>query len=325
MGLVHRSDVPTGSAAAWLSAIVNSAEDAIIGETLDGEVVSWNPAAERLFGYRAEEILGQSITILADPARPEEMSSILERLRQGQAIGRYETTRRRKDGSLVAVSLTVSPVRDSEGRLIGTSKIARDITNRRRSEERIRLLNAELAHRTKNLLTIAAGIVRRSTARTLGEYRDAVEGRIVALDHANRLMIEADRPLTLDSLVLEVVQPFRARDEFVVAGPSVSIGPRAAVALALAIHELATNALKYGALCRDGGKVEIVWEQIPHEVRLRWRESGGPAGPMPAREGQGLRAIRSCIEGQLGGATHLHWPGSGLECEMQIPADQLSQ
>ena len=123
---------------AWLAAIVESADEAIASKTLDGIVTSWNPAAEILFGYSAAEIIGRHISVLAAPGREDEMPAILERLRRGEKVDRYETVRRRKDGSLVEISLTVSPIRDESGQLIGASKIARDITHRKRVEEALR-------------------------------------------------------------------------------------------------------------------------------------------------------------------------------------------
>jgi PAS domain S-box-containing protein len=130
-----------------LAAIVESSDDAIISETLDGAIASWNAGAERIFGYTAEEVLGRPITLLVPCEHHDEELQILEKVRQGFGIAHYETVRRRKDGSKIHVSLTLSPVRDSSGRLIGASKIARDITERKRAEEEIRKLNTELEQR----------------------------------------------------------------------------------------------------------------------------------------------------------------------------------
>jgi PAS domain S-box-containing protein len=324
-GIPDSVRAPPGPAVAWLAALVGSAEDAIIGETLEGMVLSWNPAAERLFGYPAAEAIGNPNSILADPAHPAEMADILNRLRHGETIDRFETTRRHRDGTLVPVSLTISPVRDDKGQLIGASKIARDITNRRRSEERIRLLTADLTHRTKNLLTVVAAIMRRTQAPTVADYRDTLEGRIVALDEASRLLSDADRQVaTLDSLVLRIVQPFCMRDDFVMTGPRIEIGPKAAVALALALHELTTNALKYGALSHTTGRIEIACDQTADVVRVRWEERGGQVPGNPESGGQGLWLMRSCIEGQLGDGLQLDWLDSGLHCEMLIPMDQIA-
>jgi len=126
------------SAAALLAAIVGSSDDGIVSKDLNGLVTSRNPAAEELFGYAAEEMIGRPISLLAAPGRADEMPAILERIRRGEKVDHYETVRRRKDGRLVDISLTVSPIRDGAGRIVGASKIARDITWRKRGELALR-------------------------------------------------------------------------------------------------------------------------------------------------------------------------------------------
>jgi len=136
------------SARAWLAAIVESSDDAIVSKNLDGIITSWNRGAERVFGYTAEEAIGRSITMLIPEDRPDEEPGILARVRRGERVDHYETVRRRKDGTLIDVSLTVSPILDQRGRVIGASKIARDVTERRRAEEqRAHLL--EIAQRAR--------------------------------------------------------------------------------------------------------------------------------------------------------------------------------
>jgi two-component system, LuxR family, sensor kinase FixL len=130
-----------------LAAIVASSEDAIIGTTLDGVVTSWNQAAELIFGYRPEEVLGRSVLLLSAPEREDEMPLILDRIKKGERIEHYETVRRGKDGAKVSISLTVSPIRDEGGWIIGASKIARDITDRKRAEAELRRLNDRLEQR----------------------------------------------------------------------------------------------------------------------------------------------------------------------------------
>jgi PAS domain S-box-containing protein len=126
---------------AYLASIVDFSGDAIIGKTLEGVVVSWNRGAERIFGYSAEEILGRSIRVLIPPRCLDEEPTINERLRRGERIDHFETVRRRKDGREVDVSLTISPIMDETGKIIGVSKIARDITERQRArEERDRVI-----------------------------------------------------------------------------------------------------------------------------------------------------------------------------------------
>ncbi|MCA1576419.1 MAG: PAS domain S-box protein, partial [Acidobacteria bacterium] len=122
----------------WLSTIIDSADDAIITKTLEGIITSWNKGAERIFGYTAEEAIGKPVLMLIPEDLPDEEPTILARLRRGERIDHYETVRVRKDGSFVDISLTVSPIRGPDGQIIGASKIARDISERKRAEEALR-------------------------------------------------------------------------------------------------------------------------------------------------------------------------------------------
>jgi len=160
----------SGTAELLLSAIVDSSDDAIISKDLDGVVTSWNRSAERLFGYTAEEAIGQTIAALLIPDdRQEEETDILAKLRKGEHVDHFETVRRRKDGSLIDISLTISPVKDHQGRIIGASKVARDITQRKKSEKRL----VEQAHLLD--LSSDAILVRDGRDRILDWNRGAEE------------------------------------------------------------------------------------------------------------------------------------------------------
>src|SRR6185437_14865315 len=124
-------------ARAWLAAIVDSSDDAVISKTLDGQITSWNPAATRLFGYAAEEIIGKPVTVIIPAELHAEEADVLARLRRGERVEHFETVRLAKDGGRIDVSLTVSPIRDQYGTIIGASKIARDITERKRVEQKL--------------------------------------------------------------------------------------------------------------------------------------------------------------------------------------------
>jgi two-component system cell cycle sensor histidine kinase/response regulator CckA len=140
----------TEAIAAYLAAIVESCDDAIIGKTLEGVVVSWNHGAERLYGYTAEEMVGHSVSVLISPNRPEELPDILETIKRGEGVDCLETVRLRKGGAPVEVSLTISPIKDASGQVVGASTVARDITSRKQVEnERLELikdLTAALSH-----------------------------------------------------------------------------------------------------------------------------------------------------------------------------------
>jgi PAS domain S-box-containing protein len=132
-----------------LAAIVESSHDAIVSKTLNGVITSWNKGAERLFGYAAEEAVGQNITLIIPPERRDEERTILEQVTRGQRIDHFETVRMRKDGTLLDVSLTISPMKDSSGSVVGVSKLARDITERKRAEEALRQAQTDLAHASR--------------------------------------------------------------------------------------------------------------------------------------------------------------------------------
>ena len=131
---------PSGSAPlqTLLAAVVEDSDDAILSKMLDGTILTWNKAAERMYGYGPEEVIGKNVSMLLPPDRPAEVDEILERMQRGERVEHFETTRRTKSGRILNVSLTISPVRDSEGKIIAASSIARDITQTRMAEEAIR-------------------------------------------------------------------------------------------------------------------------------------------------------------------------------------------
>ena len=176
-----------------LSAIVDSSDDAIISKDLNGIITSWNKAAERLFGYSADEVVGKSVTILIPPDRLEEEPKILARLRRGERVDHFETVRRRKDGALLDISLTISPVRDSAGTIIGASKIARDISERKRAERAIEALNAELTADVSALSRMQQLSTRLVQADNFSELLDQILAagiEITGADMGNIQLIE---------------------------------------------------------------------------------------------------------------------------------------
>ncbi|MFZ0709074.1 MAG: PAS domain S-box protein, partial [Terrimicrobiaceae bacterium] len=175
-----------------LAAIVESSDDAILSKNLDGIIMSWNSGAERLFGYSADEMIGKSVTILIPADRQDEEPQILGRIRRGERIEHYETIRLRKDGSLIDISLCLSPIRGAGGKIIGASKIARDITERRQAQARQEMLTRELHHRTKNLFAVVQSVVSRSFAgkHTVKDAETAVTSRLRSLSQTHALLVE---------------------------------------------------------------------------------------------------------------------------------------
>ncbi len=217
---------------------------------------------EEIFGYKAAEIVGQSILKLIPPERHGEEDFILERVRKGERLRHYDTVRRRKDGTLVDVSLTVSPIL-LDGKIVGISKIARDITARKQGQLAQILLLRELNHRTKNLLAIADAIVRQtSKSSPPEELVDRISRRLHALSVSQDLMIDSEwRGADISNIIqwqlASIIDDHTSRIKL--NGPLCTLTPRTAQALGLAIFELATNALKFGSLSAKTGTVQILW------------------------------------------------------------------
>src|SRR5262245_2196452 len=305
-----------------LASIVESSDDAIVSKDLNGIIATWNKGAERLFGYTSDEIIGKPITTLIPSDRRDEEDRIIKRIRHGQRVEHYETIRRRKDGSLIEISLTVSPVRDSHGRIIGASKIARDITERKRREEHISLLAREVDHRSKNLLAMVQATVHLSKAETAAELKATIAGRLQALANAHALLSQSRwKGADLRRLIEEELAPYRQDGEprAYIKGPNLILEPAMAQAIAIALHELATNAVKYGALSATSGRLSVEWQcTAGGGLILRWAETGGPAVTPPARRGFGTTIVERMIRDQLQGEARFEWRAQGLTCEIIV-------
>ena len=434
-------------AAARLAAIVASSEDAIISKSLRGIVTSWNKGAERLFGYSAEEMIGESVWKLIPENGEHEEINILNTTRVGQSIVPYESIRLHKSGRKIHVSVSVSPILNSHGEVVGASTIARDVTERREQNDKLRenearlrlalrsarsgawdydlskrelhwspemfelyglnpadglptreelteriapahrkrarqefskamlqggsftlefpiiradgteiwtalvgdvikdfagrpisargidqditerknwekrqaMLLRELSHRVKNTLAVIQSVARQTLRLSTSprDFVDAFEGRIRSLAASHSLLTEADwGGAKLDAVILNqaagMVTDFGNR--FRLQGPEVLLSAEAATQFGLVIHELATNALKYGALSVPGGRVDVVWTATKTRLRLLWRECGGPEiGVEPNHRGFGTMLIASSALK----VTRSFRP-TGLVCKLQL-------
>ena len=305
-----------------LASIVESTDDAIVSKDLTGIITSWNGGAERLFGYAAEEVIGKPVTILIPPDRLDEEPEIIERISRGERVDRYDTVRRRKDGSLVDVSLTVSPLKDADGRIVGASKIARDITARKRAQEQQQLLVNEMQHRIKNSLATIQAIATQ-TLNQHAEERDAFIARLHALANAHDLLTsETWEGAPLRAIVNRALEPFQEHlhERIAMSGPSdLWLDSTKSVIVAMAMHELATNAVKYGALSTGDGHVSIAWERQLQTDRLRliWQESGGPPVSPPKQTGFGTHLLKRAFACQPGGSELVFNP-QGICCTLEV-------
>ena len=432
------------------NALVESTDDAIIAKDLDSRIVSWNPAAERLFGYSADEMLGQSIRKLIPADRQQEEDQILAKITAGERFGQFVTERIHKDGHLVSVFITVSPVIDESGTIVGASKIARDasgfvahqrkieesearfrlladnisqfawiasadgqltwynkrwfdytgttleemkgwgwtkvhhpahvdrvvahiqhswdtgeewedlfplrsrdgeyrwflsravpirdehgqivqwfgtntdITEQREQAEQVRLLMREVDHRSKNLLTTVQALARR-TADADTDFADRFEQRLQGLATNQDLLVKGQwREVELMELVrrqLDFVG--HSNGQLEISGPDVALTDGAAEVIGMAIHELATNSLKYGALSEPTGKVAIEWQtgDKPLALRMWWREQGGPTVSEPARKGFGTTLICDVPRLKLHGKAQIDYCPEGVRWTLE--ADEV--
>jgi PAS domain S-box-containing protein len=305
-----------------LASIVQFSDDAIISKSLKGKIESWNAGAERIFGYTASEAIGQSVEMLIPPDRLDEEPEIINRIRRGERIDHYETVRRRKDGSLIDISLTVSPIMDADGTVISASKIARDITERKRNQAHIALLAREAEHRAKNVLATVQAIVHLTEAETVADYKNAVEGRVQALANVHSLFVKSHwAGAELHDLVTKELAPYRKGDgtRVTVEGPAFALEPNTAQTIAVVVHELTTNAVKYGALSVTEGRVAVSWiRNDKGHLVLRWTETGGPPVAPPSHKGVGTRVMASMIK-QAKGQIRSDWHRAGLVCEISLP------
>jgi two-component sensor histidine kinase/CheY-like chemotaxis protein len=232
---------------------------------------------------------------------------------------------RRPDGEVRWCASTAAATRDDTGKVVRISGVTMDITERKDAEERQALLAREVDHRAKNAMAIVQSIVRLTKANGIEDYAAVIEGRIKALSRAHAILSDSRwQGADLTKLVDDELAPYRSGhvDRIRVAGPNVLLDPTTAQTLALALHELATNAAKYGALSQALGKLELKWEIQPDAILLNWREIGGPATQAPRKTGFGTRIITSSVERQLGGKTTFDWRPEGLSCALLVPRSQ---
>ncbi|MFC3096744.1 sensor histidine kinase [Alteraurantiacibacter palmitatis] len=428
------------------AALVASCDDAIVAKDTDGIVLSWNPAAERLFGWSAAEMAGQSIRRLLPEDRQHEEDEILAMIRSGVKVGQRLTRRRHRDGHLIDVWVSVSPVHNAAGEIVGASKIARDagsylrnqvelreakerfetlanniaplcwmanpdghlfwysqrwydytgttfaemdgwgwervqhpdhlprvkqrwiealasgdewedifplrrhdgawrwflsrakpirddqgqiirwfgtnsdITEQREQAEQIRLLLLEVNHRSKNMLTTIQALLRRSVEGD-EEFVRRFQQRIQCMAVNQDILVRREwREVPLAELVqLQLAFAADAAGTVAAEGPDIAINPRAAETIGMALHELATNSLKYGALSAEGGEVDVRWHVEGGTFLLRWSESGGPPVEPPTRKGFGTRLICEVPQRALGGSAAIAYAAQGIVWELAVP------
>ncbi|WP_181178514.1 PAS domain S-box protein [Mesorhizobium sp. B4-1-3] len=309
--------------------IVENARDyAIILSDPDDLIIDWLPGAAAIFGWSAEEMLGKptsSIFTPEDQANGVPEQELSRARSEGVAPNiRWHTT---KDGGRVFLDGQTVALRNDDGTIRGFMKIGKDVTERKRNEERQAVLAAELQHRVRNVLAMVASLVKRGDAAgTTREFRERLSGRIAAMARTQTLLTRGAgegvelEDIVRDELLAQAADPSRVS----VAGARITLMPKAAEVLTLAIHELTTNAAKYGAIGAPQGKVNVHWARKQREGRdwleLEWQESGVAISSSGAvRKGFGTELITRRVPFELKGVGEMQLTDAGLLCRISFP------
>jgi PAS domain S-box-containing protein len=238
-------------------------------------------------------------------------------LRENRAVRNMEVVAERPDGSRIWVLPHPTPLRDAAGRLIGAVNMLVDITKRKQAEERMIRLAWEVDHRANNLLAVIQAILRLTKADTAEGFQAAFQGRLNALANVQRLFsVSRWAGADIRAIVEEELKPYAAR--VAISGGDVKLTPTLAQAIAVSVHELATNAAQYGSLSSPSGRIEVSWRTDDANFSLRWQESGGPRVAEPIRSGFGVGAIDGVVR-TLSGTVTRQWKPEGLICDFRFP------
>jgi len=295
-----------------------------------GNYTSVNKACEQITGYAREEVLGKSFNFLMAHGADAEALARIKAEFEGSSSSGAEVLYRRKDGGEFWAAVFISPVRDKGGDIVQYFASFADLTKHKEDEAQSKMLIDELNHRVKNTLSTVQSIVWQ-TLRSPSDpkvVRESIESRLFALSRSHDLLTrEKWESAGLLDIVHDALEPFGVSggraDRIAVTGKNIRFPPKSALALGIAFNELATNAVKYGALSNAAGSILIEWtmETIPTGQRLllNWKEKDGPPVTPPAHKGFGSRVIERGLAHELEGTIHLDYRPDGLVCTMDIP------
>jgi PAS domain S-box-containing protein len=296
----------------------------------DGRFLRVNEAICAITGFSREHLLANTLFTHTHPDDADPDRQAFRKQVSGE-LNFYSVEKRfiRRDGRVIWISVRSSPVRDADDRLLYVVRVVQDITERKAAEQRQRLLMDELNHRVKNTLATVQSLATQTArgATTPAAFRERFEGRLIALSKAHdQLTMHHWENADLRELLSGSLAPHTgtAPDRVVLRGEDVLLRPRAVLTLAMAVHELTTNAAKYGALSVPGGRVEVQWRPVRSEngqscLQIEWIEQGGPNVVEPEQHGFGTKLIEGSIAAELAGKTRLTFQPQGLRCEITIP------
>ncbi len=288
----------------------------------------WDQGTYRIFGVdpKTFKINVESIRALVHPDDWRPLQEVSRGMAAGARTQQTEFRVVRPHGEIRWCIGTAAASVDAAGNVVRVSGVTADVTDRKEAEERQVLLAREVDHRARNTLAVIQSIIRLTRAKSVKDYIQAIEGRIKALARAHTLLSDSRwNGADLATLVADELAPYRAGDKIQCRGPDISLQPATAQGLALALHELATNAAKHGALSSPGGRIELDWALQPDALKLNWVENGGPVTSAPSTRNFGLKVIVASVEQQLSGKAAFDWDPNGLRCQLSVPRSELNK
>jgi PAS domain S-box-containing protein len=316
---------------ARLSAVTMASGEAIYSLSRQNVIETWNPAAEQLYGYTADEVVGQPVDLLVPEEYAAERRKMFARVLKGETVS-FETVRRRKDGHQFVAAITVNPLHDWDGALTGFVLVTRDISARKARDEQILFLMRELSHRTKNLLAVVQSVARQTAknAPTLEAFEERFGARLRAMAGTHDALVSRDwEGASLRQIVtsqLTAILP-DAEGRCTTDGPEILLLPAAAESIGLALHELGVNAVKYGSLSSETGRVRIVWDLTDggdeRRFSMSWSEEGGPPIAPPSTRGFGHMVIKEMLEYRTGGSVAMMFPAEGFRWRLEAPTTRI--
>jgi PAS domain S-box-containing protein len=304
--------------------LLDSLEQAVIATDLKGNILYWNRFAEKMYGWRADEVLGRSVLeITPTEQSAQQADEILGKLMRGESWT-GEIVLRRKDGTTFPVFVTDSPVVDASGRLVAIVGVSHDISQRRAAEARTEMLLAEQTHRLKNMLAVVQSLARQTARQSSStdDFLASFSSRLSAVAAANDLLIERSGAATaLEELAHATLNSLLDGERIRLNGPRVMLQRRMILPFSMLLHELYTNALKYGALSSPAGRVEIAWRTEEHgdgnALEFEWRERNGPVVVPPHKKGFGTALIERAIAQELRAQISLDYDPEGVSCRVR--------
>ena len=288
----------------------------------------WDEGQHRIFGVEPLhfKITADNIRALIHPDDWSSLQVIARGMAEGTRTQQTEFRVLRPNGEIRWCIGTAAASLDGAGKVVRISGVTIDITDRKEADERQVLLAREVDHRARNALAVIQSIIRLTHAKSVDDYVQAIEGRIKALARAHALLSDSRwHGADLATLVAEELAPYRAGDKIKFNGPDISLQPATAQGLALALHELATNAAKHGALSSSSGKITLDWQLQGEALTLNWAENGGPAIAEPSSRSFGLKVIVASIEQQLGGQGVVRLESARLALRVFDPAQRTDE